>query len=491
MEQNDILNEEQVSKFNTLDSIYAYVLLLMGLGFIQFVVWNFTGFFTTIYFISLSVISLIFMKKMQYNLKRNHWIQFILILVFSLVFSITANLFVKFLNTLFLILSGTYWVYSVCREQDTIGRYFFFDFIKAIFIVPFRGFSKAPKVISSTSSNSKHFNNIKLIAIGLMITIPVTFIVAGLLISADSGVERMLIFLFGGIHENVITTLIKIFMGIPVAFYLFGMLYTNTNKDKEEKSKLEDCEQTMYSLRVVPNTIMYSSVTPICILYIMFFVSQLQYFVSAFRGTLPSEYSFAEYARRGFFELCAISIINLAILIIINLISKKTGKEKPLLLKMYSIIISVFTLLIIVTALSKMIMYISEYGLTPLRVYTSWFMILLFIVFTLIIIKQIYYDLMVARYLVISFIILFGILCFSRVDGIISWYNIEMYEQGRLEHLDMEALCNLSDDGLVYVLEKGLDTKDYLENREMFYEYYIYSNFNLSSLQVKYLLNKN
>lgn len=50
--------------------------------------------------------------------------------------------------------------------------------------------------------------------------------------------------------------------------------------------------------------------------------------------------------------------------------------------------LSIFTLILIATAISKMVMYISVYGLTQLRFYTTWFMLLLAVIFVMIIVKQ-------------------------------------------------------------------------------------------------------
>ena len=44
--------------------------------------------------------------------------------------------------------------------------------------------------------------------------------------------------------------------------------------------------------------------------YLLYLFSQSAYFFSAFRGLLPEEFTVAEYARRGFFEMSVIAVIN-------------------------------------------------------------------------------------------------------------------------------------------------------------------------------------
>ncbi len=503
MEQSNIVNENSIHTeveilqdkieekkitYQVWDIIFAYIMLVLGYCFIHFVLWNVTGVFTTLFFWITTLGCIFYLKKNNYRQSKSNLLQIGVIMLFAIVFSITANDFIKFLNVIFLLLFGIYWVYSVCKENSRIGRFFFFDMVKSIIIMPFAGFAQAPKAIAYSSNKSKYSYNAKLILIGLIVTIPLTVIVGGLLTSADRGIERMFSVLFSNIHENVITTVVKFFMGLPVAFYMFGMLYSNSKKEKQDVLTPEQCEENINKIKTTPNIIMYSAVTPICILYVMFFVSQLQYFISAFAGQLPDGYSVSEYARRGFFELCAIAIINLIVHVVINSFSKHSGEIKPIILKIYSAMISVFTVFIIATALSKMILYINQYGLTRLRVYTSWFMILLFLIFIYMIIKQVYTHFNISKYLFVTFVVFFGFLSFSNVDGLIARYNIEMYQAGNLEELDVEALCYLSDDGLIYVLEQDIDTKGYLDYALDQYTYSPYRLYNLSSYRVKHLL---
>ena len=63
-----------------------------------------------------------------------------------------------------------------------------------------------------------------------------------------------------------------------------------------------------------------------------------------------------------------------------------------------------------------------------------------------------------------------------------------MYQAGYLKELDVAALCNLSDDALVYVLKEKLDTKDYLDRKLENYNNNPETTYNLSSFRVKRLL---
>ena len=158
---------------------------------------------------------------------------------------------------------------------------------------------------------------------------------------------------------------------------------------------------------------------------------------------------------------------------------------------MYNIVLCVFTLFMIAVAISKMFMYISKFGLTRLRIYTSWFMALCAFIFILIIIKQFKLDFRLSKWSTVIFTVMFGILCFSRPDFVIAKYNIAMYESGEIEELDIYQLTGMSDDSWEVLLESdcfnGENRKDFegiaeLKKRELKDD--SYERLNISSLKV-------
>lgn len=137
-----ISNTKEKVSFSRLECIYAYLMFAIGFCFMRFVLWNVTGIFTTIFFIGTAFVCLYYLKKNNYKFYNIHKIIFGLIMIFSLVFSITANSFIKSLDIVFLLMLGSYWVYAVCKENKDIERFFFFDMLKAVMVMPFLSFGK-------------------------------------------------------------------------------------------------------------------------------------------------------------------------------------------------------------------------------------------------------------------------------------------------------------------------------------------------------------
>ena len=107
----------------------------------------------------------------------------------------------------------------------------------------------------------------------------------------------------------------------------------------------------------------------------------LSYFTGAFSNILPDGFSYSSYAREGFFQLCAVTVINALVILCGDVFCRRREGRTHASVRSFITVLCVFTLGLIATAVSKMAMYIGIYGLTKLRVYTTWFMALLALLF--------------------------------------------------------------------------------------------------------------
>ena len=130
-------------------------------------------------------------------------------------------------------------------------------------------------------------------------------------------------------------------------------------------------------LRKVPNRVWTVLLGAFCLLYLLFFVIQGQYLFGAFTRTLPEGFIVADYARQGFFELCRVMAVNFALLWLVARLSRTTVREdKPALV--LSLLLLAESMLLAVVAFSKLMLYISCFGFTPLRFQSSWLVCVLF-----------------------------------------------------------------------------------------------------------------
>ena len=177
----------------------------------------------------------------------------------------------------------------------------------------------------------------------------------------------------------------------------------------------------------MPNTAVTTAILIVCAIYLLFIGLQGKYLFSAFAGIRPENFTYAEYARRGFFELCQIAALNLVLLLGANLFSRK-GKESSAVLRWLNVLLSVLTLLLILTAMSKMVLYIAAFGLTIKRVLTMVFMIWMAVVFTLVIVRQ-WRTFPMVRISVITGAVLYCMLCVLPVEYMMDSYNQKYFPE--------------------------------------------------------------
>ncbi|MDD3200119.1 MAG: DUF4173 domain-containing protein [Eubacteriales bacterium] len=471
--KNEILYEEQDKaqmykntngikrvpmNFTTIDIALAFGMLLIG-----FLYWNLInpltlGFGVFLFTVMLCMVTMIYFQIAGLRQSKESLVFLGIIILSSAIFVLFDGVLIKSLNFMFLSVSYVYWVCISAgnRLDKRISPFIVSDMLSQLFIVPFANFTGCFSGIRQILLNYNRGKGILGGILGILVFLPVLILVISLLSQADAAFESFIDKIQFSVSESMLEYLRDIILGLPVACYLFGLLYGNRYKRGIGNITQELVKERVRAFRFAPDVTVYSALTALNLIYLIFFLAQAGYFFSAFGNSLPQTMTYAEYARRGFFELCAVSGINLAVIAAVHLIVKR---DKVKILRGETAVICVFTLALIATAISKMGMYISYYGLTRLRVYTSWFMILLLLLFVIVLLRQ-FKSFQGTKIAVISCICLFIVLCYSNVDGLIAKYNIDRYQAGTLGTLDISVFYELSDGAVPYLYELYLNTED-------------------------------
>ena len=290
--------------------------------------------------------------------------------------------------------------------------------------------------------------NVGKIFIGLACALPVLCVVVPLLIMSDDAFKGMMSDIFTDSGEMII----KAFLGLFLSGFVVSYGFSLKSKRFSKISKKE--------FAGVENIYVISFLSAIAVAYLMYLFSQLAYFFSAFSGFLPNgEITYAEYARKGFFEMCVIALINLGLVFLALLISKKNNGKVSHGIKALTTFIAIFTLMIISTAISKMVMYIDNYGMTEKRVTTSAFMIFLGIVFISVIMRIYIRKINIVKTALLVGGVIVLLLGTVNVNNICASYNYESYKSGKLKTIDVNALYELGDEGIPYIV-KLADSED-------------------------------
>jgi uncharacterized protein DUF4153 len=118
------------------------------------------------------------------------------------------------------------------------------------------------------------------------------------------------------------------------------------------------------------------------VLFLTFVVVQLPHFFGSYQHLLaPGTATFSAYARRGFFELCAVAGLVLPLLLAMHWLLRKSEPAAERVFRVAAGAMVGLVFVIIASALHRMGLYLSAYGLTELRVYTTAFMLWLTAVF--------------------------------------------------------------------------------------------------------------
>jgi len=287
------------------------------------------------------------------------------------------------------------------------------------------------------------------VLVGVLCAVPVLLVVVPLLLSSDDAFNGMMIKLFSNTSETFSKVLLGLVLSLFVVSYGFSVKADSVGRVRERKSG------------GVENVYLISFLSAISLCYVLYLFSQLAYFFSAFRGFLPDgEITYAQYARKGFFEMCAIAMINLGIVFLSLMIAKKkNGKAAPGV-RAVATFIAVFTIMIIATAVSKMVLYIDAYGMTVLRLTTSAFMVFLSVVFASVILRIYIPKVNIVKTALVAAGCTVLILGTVNVNRVCAAYNYESYRNGKLPSIDVEALYELGDEGIPYIVKLASDANE-------------------------------
>jgi len=280
------------------------------------------------------------------------------------------------------------------------------------------------------------------VALGLLIALPLLGIVIALLTSADAAFAGVIELLPDWDATELIAT---VFVGIFPAIALYGRgvaLHHNPKQAPVQKQP----GKGISALTV--NTVL----SAISVVYGVYLLSQLAYISGGFSGILPEEYTLAQYARRGFFEMAWLCAINLGIIALAMGLVKKDAKA-PLATRLLCLFVGFINLFMVAAASAKMMLYIDAYGLTRLRVLTEVIMVWVGIATLIVMIWLFASKLPYMKAVLLSALILGAATIWADVDTVVAAYNVQGYQSGQLSSVDVGYLRKLGDGAIPYIAQ--------------------------------------
>lgn len=335
-------------------------------------------------------------------------------------------------------------------------------------------FSHLIRYIKSTKI--KENEKARYILIGIVSAVPVAGFVVILLTSADGvfreGMRR--IFDFGNSVVTLIEVLVIFIIGYMISYAAALFL----------KQDVEIVGDDGKKITALPIAIVTTIVTGV---YVIFSIVQILYLFIG-KGTLPSGYTYAEYAREGFFQLLFLSAINIVVVLIcMELV------EKSRILKILLYPFCACTIIMAFSSAYRMKMYINEYGLTTMRIYVLWALGLMVAIVAGMLLKLTFKGINLFYYCFVICCLCFLILSFSHKDYFIAKYNFSRYDKmceieekqneesdtgeylyeerdedndNLYEYVDLEYLMELSTDAAPAMVEYKKEIEEYMRVKE-------------------------
>jgi hypothetical protein len=397
-------------------------------------------------------------KDPRISLSKNWWL-IVLIMFFATMPAIRDNQFLTFLNILATL--GLLMVLAYQLVEIPVWLMKIHDYFSVVIVVPFRMLGGAMSSLSSLGqfhSNDKSREIALRVIKGIIMAIPV-LIIFGLLFSrADLAFSQ---FADNLINFNISEYTISYLLILTFAFIsaLCFLSYIFLPKQFPIQSTEVISEKTDRGVEIA------IFLGLIAILFLVFIIFQITYLFGGEANIVNAGFTYAEYARRGFFELLAVAALSILVLLYAE-------KHAGLAIHSYkflipSLLLIVEVALISVAAFKRLSLYIDVYGLTHLRFYVAAFIILILLLLALLAIKFInkkpeQFFTFGTLLSVSAFLIAIN---FANPDALITRKNIELYNSTK--KLDIIYLDDLSADATTERLDlynnlSGAD-KDYLQ----------------------------
>ncbi|MBU5351319.1 DUF4173 domain-containing protein [Paenibacillus barcinonensis] len=191
--------------------------------------------------------------------------------------------------------------------------------------------------------------------------------------------------------------------------------------------------------------------TVINTVYILFVFVQFSYLFGAGQGELPNDLSYAEYARSGFTELILVTGLNFLMLIIALEYTRPMRRTGTIVQRVLLLILISCSGIMLCSAFVRLNLYEQAYGYTYIRFLVHAFMIFLALLLMIAALRLRYTRLPLLRCYIVLGITAYTVINYAGMDTRIAELNIERYHQ--TGQIDTAYLASLSTDAMPLLVQ--------------------------------------
>ena len=463
--------------------------------------WNKDTGISVLIFTTACVLYLIYiLNKNKKIVNKKALILLIPIILLSSTYFIFNNMLFKILNVVVIVALGIAMCVYLCKPKLKCP-----DFLKKVGCVIGGMFESVSDVIDCLKIPEKKrdhesLEKLKKIGKALLITIPIILVVLLLLMSADQVFENLFDKIFINLGDilsiNGIIKLLSRLAVILITFLLCGGFIINLVEDNTLFTKEDEDIKVSVKLE---NLTINMILTVLNIIYLIFSIIQI---TNLFMHTSNNpNFDYSSYARQGFFQLMFVSFINFIILIVANVNKQEKTKSQKIYNKIMSLLIVVFTIIIIISAIFRMNLYQEAYGYTYLRIFVDFILITEGLISIPIIISLLGKKIDILKTSIVITSFMYVLLNFMNIDNFIAEKNIDRYfNNPENSNFDVSYLCKLGTDAtaqmtrLLNVKDENIvrRTQNYLYNQKQNIELnkMDWQEYNISKKQAEEILEK-
>ena len=450
--QENVIQQDSMSEhFHSRFTVFGTIAILIGVFFTACFYKAGIGISYPVFVLAAIVLihrTVTFMSNRQKLLRHGipYYIAAMLIAV-SLVF--TAKPFIQFFGSvgILLLLEASFLDLLLSAE----GKRSFGKRLSEMFLLPLTAIGN---IIFPFMDSFKFFKKtrafrnekVRQILVGILIAIPLLALVLALLAGADMIFSKLTETAFSSLFRTadpLLILLLVLFIFIAAysimsaAAFLYDQRkqsFLNTlSGDRQMNVQGAETRKPAKSLTAVTVTSLLT------VVYLVFSVIQIVYLFGGGQVALPKGYTYAEYARQGFFQLLAVTVLNVLIVLICM-----NSAKKSLPLRIILVIMTACTYIMIASAGMRMYLYISAYDLSFLRILVLWFLVVNTCIITGAMVTIFKQGFPLFRFCIAVVSVCFITLSFFRPDYWIAVYNTD--NGSILNKTDISYLTELSAD---------------------------------------------
>lgn len=289
---------------------------------------------------------------------------------------------------------------------------------------------------------------------GLLLAFPIAIVFIALLASADAVFASVVASVFQIGLPDVQDALWHTVIVLSVAWIMAGGLaFALSRREAQDREPWEDGLDTIPRRIHIGFTESAVVLTVIDAIFLLFGWIQIAYLFGGPANITAEGYTYADYARRGFFELVAVSVLTMGLILGLQAFTWRETARQNTTFKALATLMIVMTCVLLASAFERMWLYEEAYGFTHLRLVVHVFEVWLAILFVWLLATLWAQP---KRFAVGAFVTVLGFVATLNVlnlDSTIAERNFERY--ANTGHIDLYLLSELSEDAIPTIMSNA------------------------------------